>query len=183
MKAFYFAPNDKKLRYGDNRQIRVGRTHKVSGTPKLCKHGLHASVRLIDALGYAPGHHLYMVKLDGEMDVGNDKVAAQERTYIAHFNAEKLLREFARKQALINIEKIKPFISDDEYDVICRWLGTGDVKLQSAARSAAWSAAMAAARSAEESAARSAAWSALSAADSAAESAESAARSAEESAA
>jgi len=182
MQAFYFSADDKKLRYGDNRQIRKGRTHKVKGEPVLCEHGLHASERLIDALSYAPGGHLWLAKLGGSIVQGDDKLCATERTYIDGFNADKLLREFARKQALINIEKIKGYCSKTDYNIITRWLTTGDIKLRSAARSAAESAARSAAESAE-SAAWSAAWSAAgpaarSAAWSAAESAESAAWSA-----
>ena len=169
MKAYYFAANDKKLRHGDNRKIRVGITHKIKGTPVLCEHGLHASERLIDALKYAPGHMLYVVQLGGEIVKGEDKVVAQERTYVSFLNAKELLREFARKQALINIKKIKPYTTEEDYAIIIKWLKTGDKKYQIAARSAAAAAAWSAADSAAESAAESAAHSAArSAADSAA---------------
>ena len=151
MKAFYFADDSRKLRYGDNRPIEVGTTHTVEGTPKLCSNGLHASVNILDAVSYAPGHHLYLVELSGEMDVGDGKVSAQSRTYIAYYNAEELLREFARKQALINIEKIKPYTTEEEYSLIIRYLETGCEQDRSAARSA-WSAAGSAAESAARSA-------------------------------
>jgi len=52
--AWYFASEDRKLRYGDNRAIVIGEAHRVRGALALCKHGLHASVRAIDALSYAP---------------------------------------------------------------------------------------------------------------------------------
>ena len=169
MKAYYFSSLNKKLRYGDNRQIRVGQTHKVTGDIKLCQKGLHASIKPLDALKYAPGSMLWLVELSGEIIIGDDKCVASERTYICGFNAEELLREFARKQALINIDKIKPYTKD--YDLIYKYLTTGDKSL----KSAAWSAARSAARSA-----RSAAWSV---ADSAARSARSAADSAADSAA
>jgi hypothetical protein len=162
MKAFYFAANDKKLRFGDNRKISVGTTHKVDCNPILCECGLHASKRLIDALKYSPGHWLYLVELSGEIVEGGDKVAATARKYLARFNAEKLLREFARKQALINIDKVKPYCSDSEYLLILDWLTTGAKELRVAAWSAAVSAANAAAWSAAVSASRPAAWSAAS---------------------
>ena len=172
IKAWHFASTDKKLRYGDGRQMRIGRTHKVKGKPELCENGLHASERLIDALQYAPGCYLFEVELSGEFDIGSDKVCATERKYIRGFNAEKLLREFARKQALINLEKIKDYTNDDDYDLIERFLLTGDESI----RPAAWSAARSVARSAARSLAWSLAWSvarsvARSAARSAAESA------------
>ena len=104
------------------------------------------------------------------------------------------LRGFARKQALVNIDKIVDYCTKEEYDTILDWLhnGEGRSAAESAAESAAWSARSAAwsaaesaawsARSAAESAAWSAAWSARSAAWSAAESAAWSARSAARSA-
>ena len=163
MKAFYFAVEDRLLRYGDDRKVEVGAIHTVEGTPELCKHGLHASTKLLDAVDYAPGHHLYLVELGGEMDVGINKVCAQTREYLSYFNAEQLLREFARKQALINIEKIRPYCSEEDFQVIMSYLTTGaarsaaEIAARGAAESATWSAARRAAESAAWSAARRAA--------------------------
>ncbi len=70
---------------------------------------------------------------------------------------EKDLRDFARGQAAINLEKIAPYCSADEYATICDWVLEGD----ESARSAAWSAAESAVESAARSAARSAAESAF----------------------
>lgn len=170
MKAWYFAREDRRLQYGDNRRIVIGETHIVDCKPTLCKQGLHGSISIRDALSYAPGTMLYLVDLSGEMDIGEDKIAAQVRKYLAGFDATDLLRCFARRQALINIDKIKPYT--DKYDLIVEYLQTGDKSIQSAAESAAWYAAAAAwpaaaaARSAAD-AARSAAATAKSAADAA----------------
>jgi len=189
MKAFYFAREDRKLRYNDGREIVVGETHTVDCKPSLCNRGLHASKRIIDALTYAPGPILYLVELSGDIDKGDDKLCATSRTYLQELDATELLRELARKQALINIEKIKPYCSEEHYELITNYLNSGDEEIKSAAvsaaRSAAWSAAESAAVSAARSAAESAAWSAaVSAARSAARSAaESAAESAAVSAA
>jgi hypothetical protein len=183
MLAWYFSGPDRTLRYKDKRKIRIGDTHKVKPPIKMCKNGLHASERVLDALSYALNVRdlvLYRVKLSGEIIKGEDKAVASERTYLASVSADKILREFARRQALINIEKIKPHCSQENYEVILKWLTTGDKKYRSAAESAARFAAWSAARSAAWSAAESAAWSAVwSAAESAARSAAwSAARSA-----
>ena len=167
VRAYYFASKDKKLRYGDGRDIVVGDTHSVclkKRSLRLCSWGLHASERAIDALSYAPGSILYIVELSGKIDTGKDKLCAEHRTYIQEIDADKLLREFARKQALLNIEKIYPYVTTKEKESILTYLEGKDLS-ESAARSA-------------RSAARSAAWSARSAARSAAWSAESAARSA-----
>ena len=157
MKAYWFGNN--KLRYSDNREVAIGVTHKVEPPIFLCQRGLHASKKIIDALSYAPYHMLYRVELGGEIIVGDDKVVATERTYLAMFNAQIVLREFARKQALINIEKIKPYCSEKDYGLIFEWLKNGDEKQRSAAWSAAKSAAWNAAWNVKS--AESAAWSAV----------------------
>ena len=124
------------------------------------------------------------------MDKESDKMCATRRTYLAEFDATEVLRTFARRQALINVEKIKPYCSDEQYSTIVEFLETGDEELRSAARSAAaaaassavWSAAAAAeyaaespvwsaAQAAVQAAASSAVWSAAQAARSAASSA------------
>ena len=158
--AFYFAPDDGKLRYGDGRKVEVGVTHKVEGKLELCAHGLYASTKVSDALKYAPGRTLYLVELSGDVFHGDDKLCASERTYLKCFDAEALLREFARKQALINIDKIRPYCSEKDFSVIKTYLEHGRKEDRSAARFAAWSAARSAARSAAESAVWSAAESA-----------------------
>ena len=149
MLAFYFSATNKRLRYSDNRKIKTGKTHKVSGKIEPCFNGLHASTRLMDALNYAPGGYLWIVKLGGDIVENHNKCTASERTYLAGFNAEKMLREFARRQALINIEKIKPYCTKPEYKLILEWIETGKEDLRSAADSAAYFAACSAACSTE----------------------------------
>ena len=151
MKSFYFANADRALRYGDGRKIKVGVTHKHEGEVILCKSGLHASLSPFEALYYAPGPILYLVHLSGTIVRGADKVAASERTYLAEYDATDLLRLFARKCALKNIELISPYCSSEQYALIVNYLTAGDVSMRSAAESAAERAA---------DAAESAAWSA-----------------------
>ena len=151
---YYFSNKDKRLRYNDNRVIRKGITHKVKGDIKLCSSGLHASRKILDALQYAPDNYLWLVNLSGTIIHGEDKSVASEREYLYGLNIEKILWEFSRKQALINIEKIKPYTN--KYETVIKYLNTGDKNL----RYAAWSAARHAARYAARSAAESAAWSA-----------------------
>lgn len=174
-KAFYFTNQERKLGYGDRRSIRVGQTHKVDTVPSVCRHGLHASTYIMDALNFEKGPVLYLVELSGHVDVGDDKLAAQRRKYICSKNIEPVLRAFARRQALINIDKIKTYVRDSQsWDLLLDYLNTGNPGLQSAAESAvrsaaesAWAAeaasrsAVASVRSAVESswsAAESAAW-------------------------
>ena len=169
---FYFSRTNKKLRYEDNRIIRTGITHKVKGDLRICYNGLHASKSIMDALGYAPGPYLWVVTLSEDTIKGTDKACARTRTYLAGANIEKVLRKFARKQALINIEKIKPYCTNRQYELILRWLKTGDETIrknvQSAARLATDSATDSATRLAADSAAYSAADAAAYSVDSAA---------------
>lgn len=53
--AWHFCSEDRRLGYGDGREIKEGESLRVEGTPVLCKFGLHASVRILDALKYASG--------------------------------------------------------------------------------------------------------------------------------
>ena len=126
MRYFYFSKDDKKLCYDDNRVIKAGITHKVGGEHGLCEHGLHASKNIIDTLRYAPGNHLWIVELSGEVAHCRDKSCATERKYICGANIEKILRKFARECAMVNIESIKRYCSDENYNLVVEWLETGD---------------------------------------------------------
>jgi hypothetical protein len=142
MKAFYFSPEDRKLAHGDGRAVKVGVTHSIEGAPECCARGLHASERILDALNYAQSSNLYLVELDGQIDKSRDKLAATERTYLAEFDSAEVLKAFARKHALINIELIKPHCASFEsYYTLVKFLETGDEALRDAAASAASAAA------------------------------------------
>ena len=164
--AWYFAPANNRLRYGDDRPIVLGETHSVQRLPIACEHGLHASVKVLDALSYAPSSLLYRVELSGAMDRESDKIAAQHRKYLWCVDAEEVLKEFARMCALDVIHLW------DAPAMVVKYLQTGDESLRGKTQDAASAAAWSAARSAVWSAAESAVWSAAeSAAWSAAESA------------
>ena len=174
MKAWHFLKADRRLACPPHTPVVVGNTLTVDPDKlELCTYGLHASIRALDALCYAPGPIICRVELGGRILTANDKVCASERTVIAMADATETLRAFARSCALDVIYKW------DAPSVVREYLETGNEELResarSAARSAAWSATRSAARSAAEawaaadSAAESAAWAA---ADSAAWSAE-----------
>ena len=115
-----------------------------------CRSGLHASVHPYAALTYAPGSRLHLVKLKGDIQHhSDDKVVGRHRKIIKSLDAEGLLREFARWNALqvIHFWKAPP--------VVKQYLETGDESLRTAAWYAAQAATWAAAR-----AARSATWAA-----------------------
>jgi len=148
MLAWYFAQKSEELQYGDNRKIVLGETHKVDGPLELCKKGLHASERLLDALKYAPGNILFKVRLEGELLIGHDKVCATERTYIQRLDATEVLQRFARRQAMINISLIEPYCSAEDYTLILRFLANGEKSLSKNAYAADHAAVYAAANAA-----------------------------------
>ena len=120
-----------------------------------CKSGLHASIRLIDALEYAPGSTLCRVILRGDIQHhGNDKIVGRERQIVWRIDATAVLREFARKCALDVIHLW------EAPDVVRKYLETGDESLRAAASAAARAAASAAAWAAAWAAASAAAWAA-----------------------
>jgi hypothetical protein len=127
---FWFSRKDKRLRYGDERLAKIGITHSVKGELQLCHNGLHASEKIIDALDLATGSYLWLVSLSDEKIVDKNKVCARSRTYRAEFNADKMIRNFTRKQALINVELIKPFCTPRQYDLTVEWLQAGRKELR-----------------------------------------------------
>jgi len=111
-----------------------------------CESGYHMSIHPFDALQYAPGNLLHKVELRCDLQSnGNpiDKWVGRERRIVETINAEKLMRDFARWNALrvIHLWKNAP-------DFVIRFLKTGDESIRDAARAAAWDAAGDAARDA-----------------------------------
>lgn len=170
--AWHFV--DRTLR--DGRPVPAdGEVLRHEGDVRMCRSGLHASRRIIDALKYAPGSTICRVEMRGVVDEDDDKLVARERVILWRVDGDAVLREFARTCAL---EVLHVWATDDtpDIDTVVEWLLTGDEKLRSAAYSAAYWAAYSAANwaaySASRSAARSAAYeAAYSAANSAAYSA------------
>ena len=151
--GWYFSEESRLLRYGDARPIAIGVTHAVDAPIELCRRGLHASVRAIDALEYAPGPIVWRVELSGEINAGNDKCVATHRKYIGGgVDASAVMRAFARRCAL-DVAHLW-----DMPQIVRSYLETGDESIMAAARAAAWAAASAAAWDAAMDAASAAAW-------------------------
>ena len=134
MKGWYWSREDRRLDHGDGRHIEVGVTHAVSGTPRLCRWGLHASWRVIDALLYARGPVVWRVQLGGIVWEGEDKAVATERTYLWGVEATDVLWTFARRCAWDVVHLW------DAPAVVVRYLRTGDEALRADAYHAAWGA-------------------------------------------
>ena len=129
---------------------------KHTGEVIPCQSGLHASIHPFDALQYAPGKYLHLVEVGGKIQHhSNDKIVGSKRRILKTIDAEKLMRDFARWNAMQVIHLWK-----DVPKVVLDFLKTGDESLMDAAWSAAWSATRTTAWDAARSAAADAAWSA-----------------------
>ena len=148
--GWHFATVERRLGYGDDRQIRTGRKLSVKGDGPLvlCERGMHASKRPIDALAYAPGPVACFVMLSGLIVERKSKAVAESRTVLAMADATRTLHEFAlwcATRALARERKAGHPVdsrSENALAVKRRWLdgGATDAEL-AAAGDAAWAAA------------------------------------------
>ena len=143
MLGWYFATEERKLQHRDDREIVVGGSHSIKGTPILCVRGLHASKTLLQALNYAPGPVLYRVDITRHIVEGADKFCGQRRKYLrGGYDISPVLRQFARDCA-ISVAHLW-----DVPEIVREYLVSGDETLRSAAESAAWASVRSAAESA-----------------------------------
>jgi hypothetical protein len=143
-------------------RVRAGLVQRIDGAPVCCARGLHASIRAIDALWYAPGPIVCRVELDGEIAHQDDKCAAQVRRVLWVADATRTLHEFALECA----ESVLHLIPH-EYSIAAAlaihvkrlWMdGEADDNDLDAARYVGWAMAESAVESAAESAALYSAW-------------------------
>jgi hypothetical protein len=93
MKAYHFAGD--KLR--DGRPVPAdGEWLEHDGPVAICESGLHASEHPFDALYYAPGFTLCLVKLENIVDRRKDKCVGRRRKILKRINAKSLVLKFAR---------------------------------------------------------------------------------------
>lgn len=105
------------------------------GPLALCRSGLHASRRILDALHFAPSSIVCRVECGGEMLEEDDKLVCRQRTILWRIDGTKILHAFARQQAL------RLFHLWDMPEVVRLYLETGDESLREAAWAASWAAA------------------------------------------
>ena len=153
--AWHFTAYPDKLSDGSPRV--VGVTEVYAGPLLLCETGLHASIRAIDALFYAPGPYVSLVSCEGVV-LGDDKLVCSHRKPLWMVDATETLRWFARECA----RSVLHLWTMPVPEAVRVWLEEEDLSesARSAVSSAAWSAAESAAWSAADSAAYSAAYSA-----------------------
>jgi hypothetical protein len=133
MSKHYYHFVDKTLRDGSPIPL-DGEWLSVKGKIEMCKRGLHASAHVADALKYAPGATLCLVKLDGEILKQDDKVCASKRKIIARFDATELLRADARASAL-SVAHLWEMPA-----IVRQYLETGNEDIRKEARDAAYAA-------------------------------------------
>jgi hypothetical protein len=162
--AWHFVADTGLLRDG---QTLARRSYYHLGELKMCVSGLHASIRALDALKYAPGSIVCRVRCSGAIVESDDKLVASERTVLWYADATKALHTFACDEA----ERALSAMADPDPRSIAaiavkrRWIDgkATDAEL-AAARDAAWAVAMdaawAVARDAAGAVARAAAWAA-----------------------
>lgn len=130
IRAWHFLRADRRLRFGTQEIVEPGKTIRVDCQPVLCRMGLHASKRALDALSHAPGPIVCCVDVGGTVVHAEDKLAATERTVLWMYDATDVLRHFGRLCALDVIHLW------DTPDVVVRFLRTGDQSLRAASRDA-----------------------------------------------
>lgn len=148
--AWHWLPNNGCLRHPPHTKVEVGQTLTAEGPRplELCKNGMHASLRALDALQHAPGSIVCLVELSGEIVEGDDKLCARHRKVLAMADATKTLHEFAcwcAEQALLREREAGREPDKRSWTAIGvkrRWLkGEATDEELHAARAAAWDAA------------------------------------------
>lgn len=104
-----------------------GETLRHNGPLIMCQSGFHASVRLIDALQYAPGSIVWRVRCAVDIERDSDKLLCRERTGLWHCDATEVLGAGARQFALdvAHLWDMPP--------IVRRYLETGDETIRDAA--------------------------------------------------
>lgn len=97
MLGWHFLRNDSRLGYDDGRLVTSGKTYTVpkDRALELCRYGMHASRRIIDALRYAKGCIVCRVELSDAIIAGKDKAVAYSRRVLWMLDATRVLHEFA----------------------------------------------------------------------------------------
>jgi hypothetical protein len=91
--AWHFITSTGLLRDG-SKAAADGEAETYDGELIICEKGLHASVRLIDAVAYAPGTTLRLVKVFNAI-TERDKLVCSRREIVHTLDFTKILEEFA----------------------------------------------------------------------------------------
>ena len=125
MKAWHFCKGE---RLRDGQTLTKGKTYEYQGKLELCYSGLHASLKILDALRYAPGNTICRVECSGHILESFDKLVCSKRKVLWYIEGEKILRKFARLCALDVAHLWKPS------ELVLEYLKTGKESLREDAR-------------------------------------------------
>ena len=75
------------LKLRDGQPLEVGKTYVFDGNPVMCRSGYHASREPVDALQYAPGFQVSVVKCEDITEEQDDKLVCKRRTVVATADA------------------------------------------------------------------------------------------------
>ena len=143
---------DRRLQFVPHTLVEVGQTLTLPRgvTPALCQTGYHASIRLLDALTYAPsdpGLVCCRVSLEGAIVYDTDKAVASARTCLAMVDADVIVREYAcwcAEGALLGLSLRSIPVDERSWQAVVttrQWLrGEVSAAARAAARAAAWAA-------------------------------------------
>jgi hypothetical protein len=92
--GWHFVANNRELAHSGE-PLEPGRTYRVEPPIVPCQHGLHGSLRLIDALTYAPGAILTRCEYGGQIVHEKDKFAAETRRVLWIGDVTNILHEAA----------------------------------------------------------------------------------------
>ena len=168
MKAWHFLSNDRRLGYGDGREVKIGETLSCTGKPESCVNGMHGSKRIIDALQYAPGTICCRVEITGDVIIGNDKIVGRHRKVLWMVDVEETLHEFACRCAegvlhIIDNDPIAVAAIKAKRDWICGTITDAELasawaSARASARASAWDSAWDSAGASAWASARASAW-------------------------
>jgi len=102
------------------------------GEVSICRSGLHASFRLLEALELAPGPICCRVEVGGIVDRDYEKLACSRRRILWRVKSDDVLRQFARWCAVQVVDLWDPPL------VVMEYLRTGDTRLSEQVRAVSW---------------------------------------------
>jgi len=142
--AWHFLPQNRCFHLAPHTPVKAGETYIHDGPIALCESGLHASVRPIDALCYAPGPVACRVECSGTVLHEKDKLVCSHRKVLWMTDASTVLHEFACRVAeqALEVAGVTDPRCWDAIRVKREWtLGRATDEVLAAARDAAWDAA------------------------------------------
>ena len=132
----------RKLR--DGQPLVVGKLYKHDGPLVMCESGYHASVDIVDALGYAPGFTVSRVECSGEIESQDDKMVCTRRKVLWTVNARRAVLAWSVRVATDTVKAVKKVYKDKAWNVWADLWISGKDRTAAAAHAAGYAAANAA---------------------------------------